>query len=149
LATAKREQVEREVLAAMAEVKPSGAGMGFGPSFVSPPVERILAGEATIADVRAVLVEWNRRKASGDQGLGSSPMTLFFAGKAWERTQRSYLLRAPAGGRRRRSSTAGLAGLSEHWSDRAAVVDVEPTPEQLARDEADADAAMGIRRGSR
>lgn len=116
------------------------AGVAPGSDFVSPAVERVVAGKATIEDVRAVTAEYKRRKDIGDKDLGQW-RALFFE-RNWATTQRSYLLRSPPPARMGRVAQAAsaLPGAEGYWASvtRPDVdLSVETrTPEQIAEDEA-------------
>lgn len=143
-----RERVEDEVAQALIEAK-----VLLDPplTYMAPIVERVQAGDATILDVSAILLEWKRRRTSGDNVQPSSAAALFHGGKRWFRTQVEYLRRqlAPRHARPKAGNPA-LPGLREHWAQvhaeaaRVAQPEAPYTDEDRAHDDALYDQAMGL-----
>ncbi len=102
---------ERAVIAMLIEL--NVAGSNPGPSFVAPMLERMRLDGCTLGEVRKIVVEWKRRKDSGDKGL-CRLQSLFYAG-SWWKTRTEYLGERPSPpASRARASTPSI---SSAWDE--------------------------------
>jgi hypothetical protein len=117
---AERERVEADVRQALIDAR---VVIDVSITYMAPIVERVLEGEATMADVLVVLVEWKRRRAAGDDQAPVAAPALFYAGACWYKTQRDYLGRALS--QRGRAPSSAMAGNAAKWE----AIKAEPPPE--------------------
>jgi hypothetical protein len=115
-----RARIEREIFR-IATGHDVGIGVAPGATALSPAVERVEAGHATLGDIEKICAEYARRRKAGDPGLGYW-RPLFYAGPSWSRTELEYLGRKPAATSTRprtaRRPASALSGADAYWQSK-------------------------------
>jgi hypothetical protein len=111
-----RARIERAIFSLATEHN-VGLGLAPGPTALSPAVERVEAGEATLEDIATICAEYSRRKQAGDSAQGYWRNLFYVA--SWPRTVLEYLRREPAATstrhRRARRPASALSGADDYW----------------------------------
>jgi hypothetical protein len=111
-----RARIERAIFSLATEHN-VGLGLAPGPTALSPAVERVEAGEATLEDIATICAEYSRRKQAGDPAQGYWRNLFYVA--SWPRTVLEYLRREPAATSTRprtaRRPASALSGADDYW----------------------------------